>query len=79
MLDYATRYERDEDLDEPKGPRGVPFRGGKQWKRDRNFGRPKGFWDWWHKKRKQDRDLATSEEAEEVFREWEALGKPSGD
>ena len=47
---------------------------------DKFFGLPKTFWNWYHKqvKKKGDPD-ATKEEAEELFEEWNQLGKPKSD
>jgi hypothetical protein len=44
------------------------------------YGLPKQFWNWYHRKdkRKGDPDL-TKEEAKDLHKEWEDMGKPGPD
>ncbi len=48
--------------------------------KDKHYGLPKKFWNWYHRnvKEKGDPD-ATKEEAEELYKEWMDLGKPGPD
>jgi hypothetical protein len=56
------------------------FRGGSIGRRDRRFGiHDDAFWRWWHRVGKDDndyRDLATVAEAQRVYRDWIAAGRP---
>ncbi|MFY3744660.1 RHS repeat domain-containing protein [Anaeromyxobacter sp. Red801] len=49
-------------------------------KYDKFFGLPKKFWNWYHRNVKKPGDLdLTRSDAEELFKEWERLGKPGPD
>ncbi len=61
------------------------FKGGKQSSRDRDYGLPADFWDWWHngggKKKNGGEDIGTGEgqlSPGEALEQWEGLGKPRG-
>lgn len=58
---------------------GEGFRGGSKDRRDRNFGiTDKDFWQWWHREGKRawgGGDL-TKDIADQVFQEWQNLGRP---
>ena len=57
------------------------FKGGKQRNRDRNFGiSDNNFWDWWHRMGKREQggtDIATPQQAKDIYEEWVDLGKPN--
>ena len=48
--------------------------------KDKLFGLPKKFWNWYHRQRKEkgDPDI-TKEQADEYYQEWKDLGKPRPD
>lgn len=56
------------------------FRGGRQSRRDRRFGiDDPDFWQWWHRVGKDEAgggDLLSREEAEAVYEQWIAQGRP---
>ena len=57
------------------------MKGGKKSSRDKDFGiTDPNFWKWWHRAGKKARgkgDIRTKDSADEIFKEWIDLGKPS--
>lgn len=58
----------------------VQFRGGRQSKRDRNFGvTDREFWRWWHQHGKREmgqRDISGPEAAQDAYEIWVSEGRP---
>jgi hypothetical protein len=56
------------------------FRGGRQARRDRDFGiDDDAFWRWWHREGKKHyggEDLGTKRDADQVYQDWVADGCP---
>ena len=52
------------------------FKGGKKFTRDRTFGLPDAFWDWWENNKTDGRDIMDSRQARKEYEEWLDLGSP---